>query len=181
MDGSSVSKADARVSSYGEVDELNAMIGVARLSCGPDLQPMLERIQNDLFDLGADLATPATDKMAGALRVVGSQVERLEREIDRMNAELSPLTSFVLPAGSPASASLHLARTVCRRAERAVVALSGRRERRARGSPALSQPAVRPPVRRGPLGERQGRGRRAVAAGRGALVQVQLDRGPKRA
>ena len=117
-------KHDARVEAYGGVDETNACIGLARLHTGDDaiLDPMLARVQNDLFDLGADLATPGD--LAGALRIVSSQVERLEGEIDQLNAELSPLTSFILPGGSPAAAALHLARTVCRRAERGVTLLA---------------------------------------------------------
>ena len=125
--GQSVSKASARVSAYGEVDELNAVLGLARLRTAGDavLDPILARIQNDLFDLGADLATPGRGEDAPtALRIVSSQVDRLEREIDALNDSLSPLTSFVLPGGSAASAALHLARTVCRRAERACVAFS---------------------------------------------------------
>ncbi len=125
--GESVSKASARVAAYGEVDELNAVVGLARQhTVGDlDLDPLLARIQNDLFDLGADLATPERRADAPtALRIIASQVERLEREIDALNDSLSPLTSFVLPGGSPASAALHLARTVCRRAERAAVAFA---------------------------------------------------------
>jgi cob(I)alamin adenosyltransferase len=125
--GEKVSKASARVASYGETDELNAVLGLARLETGADdvLDPMLARIQNDLFDLGADLATPArTAGAPEALRIVASQVERLEREIDALNAGLEPLSSFVLPGGSRASAHLHHARTVCRRAERAAVAFA---------------------------------------------------------
>ena len=125
--GESVSKASARVAAYGEVDELNAVIGLARQHTvgDADLDPLLARIQNDLFDLGADLATPERGADApAALRIVASQVERLEREIDTLNDSLSPLTSFVLPGGSAASAALHLARTVCRRAERAAVAFA---------------------------------------------------------
>jgi cob(I)alamin adenosyltransferase len=125
--GESVSKASARVAAYGEVDELNAVVGLARLQVtgDADLDPVLARIQNDLFDLGADLATPERGADAPtALRIVPGQVERLEREIDALNASLAPLTSFVLPAGSPASAALHHARTVCRRAERAAVAFA---------------------------------------------------------
>ncbi len=125
--GESVSKASARVAAYGEVDELNAVVGLARqhTAGNADLDPLLARIQNDLFDLGADLATPERGADAPtALRIVSSQVERLEREIDALNDSLSPLTSFVLPGGSPASAALHLARTVCRRAERAAVAFA---------------------------------------------------------
>ena len=125
--GESVSKASARVAAYGEVDELNAVIGLARQHTvgDADLDPLLARIQTDLFDLGADLATPERGADApAALRIVASQVERLEREIDTLNDSLSPLTSFVLPGGSEASAALHLARTVCRRAERAAVAFA---------------------------------------------------------
>ena len=125
--GQPVSKASLRVEAYGGVDETNAFIGVARqhTRADPELDALLERIQNDLFDLGADLATPEQNGKPDwePLRVVDSQVERLEREIDAMNARLSPLTSFVLPAGSPAAAALHVARTVCRRAERGLVEL----------------------------------------------------------
>ena len=121
-------KDDLRVEAYGTVDETNACIGLVRLHTAgnPDLDAMLSRIQNDLFDLGADLATPDTGEALSyePLRVVAAQVERVEREIDRLNADLAPLRSFVLPAGSAAAAALHLARTVCRRAERIVVALS---------------------------------------------------------
>lgn len=127
--GQPVSKASPRVEAYGGVDETNAFIGVARLHTKGDaeLDALLERIQNDLFDLGADLATPEQNEKPDwePLRVVESQVERLEREIDAINARLSPLTSFVLPAGSPAAAALHVARTVCRRAERRLVDLIG--------------------------------------------------------
>jgi cob(I)alamin adenosyltransferase len=125
--GQPVSKASLRVQAYGGVDETNAFIGVARqhTKADPELDALLERIQNDLFDLGADLATPEQDEKPDwePLRVVDSQVERLEREIDAINERLSPLTSFVLPAGSPAAAALHVARTVCRRAERGLVEL----------------------------------------------------------
>jgi cob(I)alamin adenosyltransferase len=124
--GKTVSKADPRVEAYGGVDETNSVIGVARLHTGADavLDPILARIQNDLFDLGADLATPEAAGGPGALRIVAGQVERLETEIDALNAGLSELTSFVLPGGSAAAAHLHLARTVCRRAERAAVAFA---------------------------------------------------------
>ena len=125
--GQPVSKASLRVQAYGGVDETNAFIGVARqhTKADPELDALLERVQNDLFDLGADLATPEQDEKPDwePLRVVDSQVERLEREIDAINELLSPLTSFVLPAGSPAAAALHVARTVCRRAERGLVEL----------------------------------------------------------
>ena len=126
--GAPVSKASPRVEAYGGVDETNATIGMARqhTATDPVLDAMLERIQNDLFDLGADLATPASAEASGIqpLRIAPAQVTRLEREIDGLNAALSPLRSFVLPGGSPLAAALHLARTVCRRAERAAVALA---------------------------------------------------------
>ena len=119
-------KYDLRVEAYGTVDEANACIGLARLHTGDEIDAMLGRIQNDLFDLGADLATPEPGKPLRhePLRVTDGQVERLEQEIDRLNADLSALRSFVLPGGSPAAAALHLARTVCRRAERQVVKLA---------------------------------------------------------
>jgi cob(I)alamin adenosyltransferase len=121
-------KHDLRVEAYGTIDEANSAIGVARLhtSDEPVLDQMLMAIQNDLFDLGADLSTPETGEPATfePLRIIQPQVDRLERDIDTLNAELSPLTSFVLPGGSPAAAQLHLARTIVRRAERLMVALS---------------------------------------------------------
>ncbi len=121
-------KHDLRVEAYGTVDETNSAIGVARLHTGglERLNAMLFRIQNDLFDLGADLATPDSGEPLSyePLRIVESQVTRLENEIDELNAALEPLTSFVLPGGSAAAANLHLARTVCRRAERLMVELS---------------------------------------------------------
>jgi cob(I)alamin adenosyltransferase len=121
-------KYDLRIEAYGTVDETNAAIGVVRLHAAdaPELDAMLGRIQNDLFDLGADLAVPQRDGKAERLRVVASQVERLERDIDALNDRLSPLTSFVLPGGTPAAAHLHVARTICRRAERVMVELSAR-------------------------------------------------------
>ena len=123
--GVRVAKHDARVEAYGTVDEVNAFIGVARLHCRGEADQMLARIQNDLFDLGADLCVPAvTDEAEGqSLRVTSAQVHRLEVEIDCMNAALKPLMSFILPGGSAASAHLHVARTVTRRAERLVSAL----------------------------------------------------------
>ena len=120
-------KYDLRIEAYGTVDETNACIGLARLQTkGHDVNDMLGRIQNDLFDLGADLATPAGDKPLPhePLRITESQVERIEHEIDRLNGELTSLRSFVLPGGTPAGAALHLARTVCRRAERLAVRLA---------------------------------------------------------
>lgn len=120
------SKADLRVETYGTVDETNACLGLARLHAAPALDAMLARIQNDLFDLGADLATPEGPEKPAyePLRIVAAQVTRIEAEIDALNAVIAPLKSFVLPGGSPASAALHLARTVCRRAERLAVALA---------------------------------------------------------
>ena len=123
VDGSRVSKSSLRMTAIGEVDEANAVIGVAAATLtGGALPDLLLAIQNDLFDLGADIATPG--KAEGALRIIPAQVERLEREIDEMNADLAPLTSFILPGGSTSAAALHLARTVVRRAERAAVALN---------------------------------------------------------
>ena len=118
-------KYDLRIAAYGTVDETNAAIGIVRLHLAgaPELDRMLGLIQNDLFDL-ADLAVPQRDGKAERLRVLASQVERLERDIDSLNEKLSPLTSFVLPGGTPAAAYLHLARTVCRRAERIMVELA---------------------------------------------------------
>ena len=119
-------KHDLRIEAFGTVDETNACIGLVRLhTAGHEIDAMLGRIQNDLFDLGADLATVETDKPLPyePLRMTQAQVDRLEQEIDRLNAELSVLRSFVLPGGTPAAAALHLARTVCRRAERLVVEL----------------------------------------------------------
>lgn len=124
VDGSRVSKADARLAAIGDVDEANSAIGVAIASLGDHpVAASLTRIQNELFDLGADLATPGDDfaPSATSLRIVAAQVARLEEEIDAMNAHLDPLASFVLPAG--AAASLHLARAIVRRAERAAVAI----------------------------------------------------------
>ncbi|HEX8807779.1 MAG TPA: cob(I)yrinic acid a,c-diamide adenosyltransferase [Xanthobacteraceae bacterium] len=115
-------KYDLRIAAYGTVDETNAAIGIARLHTGGDaaLDAALARIQNDLFDVGADLCTPGHGRGPGGARltVTDKQVAWLETEIDRLNSELAPLRSFVLPGGSPAAAYLHLARTICRRAER---------------------------------------------------------------
>lgn len=130
--GETVRKCDPRVEAYGAVDETNAVLGLARLHTRgePVLDPMLARIQNELFDLGADLATPERGRALGwePLRIVDSQVERLEREIDQLNADLPPLNSFVLPGGTEAATWLHLARTVSRRAERIAVELAGQPE-----------------------------------------------------
>ena len=123
VDGSRVSKSSLRMTAIGEVDEANAAIGVAIAALGEGpICNQLREIQNDLFDLGADVATPG--ELDGALRIVKSQVERIERDIDLMNTGLAPLESFILPGGSLAVAALHLARTVVRRAERAAVALN---------------------------------------------------------
>ena len=133
-------KFDLRVEAYGTVDETNATLGMARLhtSADPNLDAMLARIQNDLFDLGADLCTPDKgEKLAyEPLRIVQTQVDRLEKEIDELNASLAPLRSFVLPGGAPAAAALHLSRTISRRAERLMVALS-RTEGEVVSAPAL--------------------------------------------
>lgn len=119
-------KFDLRVAAYGSVDELNAVIGVARLhiSALSGIDAVLAAVQNDLFDLGADLCTPEKAGGRERLRASPAQVERLEREIDALNEKLQPLTSFVLPGGTPAAAHLHLARTVCRRCERIIVELA---------------------------------------------------------
>ena len=128
--GDRVSKAHLRIQAYGTVDETNATLGIVRLhTATPDMQKldaMLARIQNELFDLGADLCVPDTGKELGyePLRILPKQYERIETEIDDLNAELSPLRSFVLPGGHPAAANLHLSRTVCRRAERHIVELA---------------------------------------------------------
>jgi cob(I)alamin adenosyltransferase len=127
-DGSRVAKHSPRVAAYGAVDETNATLGLARLHAQGDMQARLAAIQNDLFDLGADLCTPDMDRdnerEYPALRMVGAQVSRLEAEIDQMNANLDPLRSFILPGGSALAAYLHLCRTVARRAERMSVELS---------------------------------------------------------
>jgi cob(I)alamin adenosyltransferase len=131
--GKRVVKHHPRVAAYGTVDEANAAVGLARLhtaaladpQLGPEIDAILGRVQNDLFDLGADLATPEVENPKfPPLRIVPEQVERLEGEIDRLNADLAPLNSFVLPGGSPAAACLHLARTVARRAEREITQLA---------------------------------------------------------
>ncbi|MFT3988496.1 cob(I)yrinic acid a,c-diamide adenosyltransferase [Aestuariivirga sp.] len=132
--GQRVSKAHLRIQAYGTVDETNAVLGIARLhTARPEyrkLDAMLARIQNELFDLGADLCVPddGTDPGYEPLRILATQWQRLESEIDGMNAELSPLRSFVLPAGEAAACHLHLARTVCRRAERLMVELAAQGE-----------------------------------------------------
>ncbi len=134
-------KYDLRIEAYGTVDETNATVGLARLELTAEvaeIDPMLMRIQNDLFDLGAELATPddGTPKDYEPLRIVPSQAERIEHDIDRLNMELKPLRSFVLPGGTRAAAALHLCRTVSRRAERLMVALVAQEPERV-GRPAL--------------------------------------------
>jgi cob(I)alamin adenosyltransferase len=129
VDGSRVSKSCPRVAAYGTTDEANSALGVARLHAVGQQLATIVRIQNDLFDVGADLATPGEDWRPGApqpewppLRIVQSQIDRLEAEIDSMNADLAALNSFILPGGTPLSAHLHVARTIVRRAEREAVA-----------------------------------------------------------
>lgn len=127
-DGSRVEKHDARVAAYGTSDELNSFVGVARLAASDEMDAALARIQNDLFDLGADLCRPDMQSDAEAeyppLRMIAAQIDRLEGEIDAMNADLQPLRSFVLPGGSALAAHLHVCRTVARRAERLAVELT---------------------------------------------------------
>ncbi len=127
--GQRVEKFHNRIAAFGTVDEVNALIGVARLHTSqafPQIDDMLNRVQNDLFDLGADLCVPETDEPPSyePLRIATVQVDRLEAEIDELNTHLEPLKSFILPGGSPAAAYLHLARTVCRRAERIMTELA---------------------------------------------------------
>ena len=123
-DGTRVAKHDPRVAAYGTVDEANAALGIARLHAEGEADAMLGRIQNDLFDLGADRCNPP--QAAPALRLAQTQIDRLEREIDAMNAKLEALESFILPGGTPAAAQLHLARAIVRRAERLSTALAVR-------------------------------------------------------
>lgn len=127
--GKRIRKDSARVAAYGTIDETNAAIGMARVHIAeshPELDAMLAKIQNDLFDLGAELSVPATgeEQKTPRLEITAAQVKRLENEIDRLNAELQPLRSFVLPGGTPGAAALHMARTICRRAERLMVSLA---------------------------------------------------------
>ena len=126
--GERVLKDSIRVNAYGNVDELNASIGVVTLYATPDLKIKLKNIQNDLFDLGADLCVPISEKNNGRLRISSGQIEKLEADIDEMNKVLKPLNSFILPGGCKSAAFLHLARTICRRAERSVVSLRSKEE-----------------------------------------------------
>ena len=135
-DGSRVPKDDLRVAAYGDVDELNTVIGLARLHTAGTIEEMLSRIQNDLFDLGADLATPIVENPKyPPLRIVDAQLERLEQEIDALGENLAALDSFILPGGSALAAHLHMARTVARRAERQASTLARKTE--------VNQPALR--------------------------------------
>lgn len=127
-DGERVAKDSVRVGAYGTVDEVNATLGLARLHAHGEAEAGIARVQNDLFDVGADLCTPGFERDSEApyprLRIIPAQVDRLEREIDAMNSAMKPLRSFILPGGSALAAHLHLARTVCRRAERETVTLA---------------------------------------------------------
>ena len=123
-DGTRVSKRDPRITAFGSVDEVNAALGVALAgACPDDLREVLERVQNELFDVGADLSVPTTRE--GRLRITQAQVDGLESDCDRFNAELPELKSFVLPGGTELAAQLHVARTLCRRAEREAIAAAG--------------------------------------------------------
>ena len=122
-DGERVLKDSLRVSAYGNVDELNASIGLITLYANAELKRKLKKIQNDLFDIGADLCVPISEKNKDRLRLSTNQIETLELEIDEMNSILEPLNSFVLPGGCRSATFLHMARTICRRAERSVVSL----------------------------------------------------------
>ena len=122
-DGERVLKDSLRVSAYGNVDELNASIGIITLYANTELKRKLKNIQNDLFDIGADLCVPISEKNKDRLRLSKNQIETLELEIDKMNSILEPLNSFVLPGGCRSATFLHMARTICRRAERSVVSL----------------------------------------------------------
>ncbi len=161
-------KYDLRVAAYGTLDEVNAVLGIVRLHTAGDaaLDPALARIQNDLFDVEADLCLSEKGPGGARLTVTDAQVEWIEQEIDRLNADLAPLRSFILPGGSAAAAYMHLARTICRRAERIMVraARSAGRDGHRRLAE-IRQPAVGLPVRRRPPRQRQGRARRAVGAG----------------
>ncbi len=169
--GERVPKHALRIAAYGTVDETNASVGMARVHLGashPGLDGKLVRIQNDLFDLGADLCVPDTGHRPASepLRVSEAQVKRLEEEIDEMNGELRPLRSFVLPGGSPAAAALHVARTVCRRAERLMVELAAEPGEAVGAIGAqIHQPPLRLSVRRQPLRERPRQERRLVGPG----------------
>ena len=127
-DGERVLKDSLRVSAYGNVDELNASIGIVTLYANTELKGKLKNIQNDLFDIGADLCVPISEKNKDRLRISTNQIETLELEIDEMNGILEPLNSFILPGGCRSATFLHMARTICRRAERSVVSLRSKEE-----------------------------------------------------
>ena len=174
--GERVQKTSLRIAAYGTVDETNAAIGVARLQLPADqalVSEMLARIQNDLFDLGADLCVPDAGQPLPytPLRLQTKQVDRLEGEIDLMNGEMAPLASFIFPGGSQAAAALHLARTICRRAERCIVELklSGRRPGERCGQP-LYQPPVGSSLRRQPVCQRKRHERSFVATGPKCII-----------
>ena len=174
VDGSRLSKAHSLMTAIGDVDEANCAVGVALLSLDGPMADTYSRVQNELFDLGADLATPfgTDEEPEWALRVTDAQVARLEAEIDGWNEGLAPLNSFILPGGSPAVAALHTARAVTRRAERAAVAVqAGGGADAEPGGADLSQPPERPPVRRLPRGGRRRRG--PVGAGRQPGLSLQ--------
>jgi cob(I)alamin adenosyltransferase len=166
-------KYDLRVSAYGTLDEVNAVIGIVRLHTAGDasLGASLSRIQNDLFDVEADLCLSERGPGGARLTVTDAQVDWIEGEIDRLNAELAPLRSFVLPGGSPAAAYLHLARTICRRAERIMVELKDKPGETVTWLPQIRQSPFRFPVRRKPLCQRQRRTRCALGAGTESLDQ----------
>ncbi len=127
--GARVSKDTDRIEAYGSVDELNSQLGIVRsLKPPPEIDRTLQRVQNDLFTLGADLATPETKTKKKVLRISSSHVEQLERDIDILESSLPPLEHFILPGGTRTSAELHVARTICRRAERSIVRLSRKSE-----------------------------------------------------
>ena len=164
-------KYDLRVAAYGTLDEVNAVVGVVRLhtagdaALDPALDPALGRIQNDLFDVEADLCLSEKGPGGARLTVTDAQVDWLEAEIDRLNADLAPLRSFILPGGGAVAAYLHLARTICRRAERIMVELKDQPDETVTdGFAQIRQPALRFLLRRQPLRQRQGRARRALGA-----------------
>ena len=163
-DGSRVSKLDARIGAYGTVDELNAALGVVVTGdCPAELREVLARVQNELFDLGADLSVPV--ELEGRLRTTQEQVDALEADCDRFNADLPELRSFVLPGGTEAAARLHVARTVCRRAEREALEASTEHALNPLDT-RLSQPPLGSPVHPGARRQRRGRGGRAPVEAR---------------
>ena len=173
--GERVPKTSVRIAAYGTVDETNAQIGMVCLHLDKSetlVVAMLNRVQNDLFDLGADLCVPDKGEPLPyePLRMTDAQVKRLETEIDLMNGELSPLKSFILPGGVPAAAALHVARTVCRRAERIMVELAEMPAEPQRCGAQVHQPAIRFPVRGWALRQSPRQSRRALGAGQKSLM-----------